>query len=240
MPNLQTQAYIRNYVQESVKNGIMNFVIRTVARALELIVTLAVGYEVSKITSDEKKDVWSYVEFFAVLTLCMCIWVVKCCCVNKFCVNCCIKCFNRYRNRDENIELENANDDENEPAEKLGPLETVLQKLHMILNRLAIGAIGFEIRKQLFKFKPLTTWDYVEISAIALFCIWILTVKYCVLKCHCLKLCCCFRCVKGCCLKKHESVETQSDESVAQNGLVSFNHGEFNENVHGQEEKDEN
>lgn len=210
MPTHQTQEYIRNYIRENVKNGIMNLIIRIVTNVLDWILTVTVGYEVNKITSEEKRDIWLYAEFFGVLTLCVWVWIMKCCCLNKFCINCCIKCATRRRRAEQNIE---ASGDENETGEKKGMFETVLEKLHMMLNRLAIGAIGFEIRKQISKFKPLTTWDYIEISLIILFCIWILTIKYCCLKCHCLK--CCGWCIKGCRFGKR-SVARESQNAQKQ------------------------
>lgn len=195
MPNTQTTAYIRNYIEQAVRNGVLNLIVRILTFILEWTVTLAVGYEVQKITSDIEKDIWTYVEFFSVLTLCVWIWIIKCCCVNKFCINCCINCINK--NQNQNVEAEN-----NEDGENVGIWQSILGKMHMILNRLAIGAIGFEVRKQLFKMKPLTTWDYVEISLIALFCVWILSIKYCILKCYCLK------CFCPCCFKPTNSNET--------------------------------
>lgn len=197
MPNIQTEAYIRSYIEENIRNDVMNFAIKIATFVLEWTITLAVGYEVQKITSDEKKDIWTFAEFFGVLALCVCIWIIKCCCLNKFCINCCINCFSKKRNQ-EDIEM---GDDDAEGEEKMSIFATVLGKIHMILNRLAIGAIGFELRKQLFNFKPLTNWDYIEISLIGLFCLWILTIKYCILKCYCLKCCC------PCCFNNEEEIE---------------------------------
>lgn len=204
MPHHQTQSYLRDYVQNAVKKDGMKLGIMIAGRVIDWLLTLAVGFETSKITSDESKDIWAYVEFFVVLTLCVCVWMMKCCCLNQFCINCglncCMKCFGKQRN-----DADDAND-EADPAEQLTLMQSILQKLHMVLNRLAIGAIGFEVRKQVFKMKPLTTWDYVEISLILLFTLWILTIKYCILKCHCLKIC--RWCTKSCCMKKTESNRT--------------------------------
>lgn len=215
---MQTQLYIRAYVEAKVKDGVWKFALRTVARVLDWLITLAVGYEVSKITSNDKpRDIWTFVEFFAVVALCILVWLMKCCCLNKFCITCCINCVVKREGQDEEI---GQNVNENEGGEKMGPIESVLEKIHMVLNRLAIGAIGFELRKQLFKFKPLTTWDYVEISIIALFCLWILTIKYCILKCHCLKICCCCcRRTNGCSAKKNEDIAL----THIQNGIESTN-----------------
>lgn len=192
----QTAAYIRDYIHQQIRDGILNLVVKIATFVLEWTITLAVGYEVQKITSDEKKDVWTYVEFCGILAVCVLIWLIKCCCVNKFCINCCINCFNKNRNQPD-IE---AGRDEN--GERMGLAASILEKIHMILNRLVIGAVGFEIRKQVFKFKPLTTWDYVEISLIASFCVWIISIKYCILKCYCLRCCC------PCCFKNQNEIET--------------------------------
>lgn len=222
MPNQQTQQYIRNYIEQTIKNDATNFAIKTVARALDWTITMAVGYEVGKITSDEAKDKWTYIEFAGVIALCACIWIIKCCCLNKFCINCCLNCFNK-RQQNEDIEIgneQNAVNAENTP--KIGIWANILQKMHMILNRLAVGAIGYEVRKQLFKFKPLGTWDYVEISIIGLFCLWILTIKYCILKCHFLKCCC------PCCFKKTSRRAQRIEVQVVQNESVTDNTSNVN------------
>lgn len=219
MPSVQTQAYLRNYIQTNVENGVWKFSLRIATNCLDWIITLATGYEVSKVTSDEKKDIWTFVEFFIVSTLCVFVWIVKCCCLNRFCITCCIKCCMKcaQRNQPEEIPMRNRDTDEAEAeaSEDVGTMKSILNKLHMILNRLAIGAIGFELRKQLFNFKPLTTWDYIEISAIVLFCIWILSIKYCILKCHCLK--CCYCCVRFVCCKKHQGTGTTIDQNEIKN-----------------------
>lgn len=216
MPNPRTKEYIRNYFEQNIKNDATNFAIKTAARILDWTITLAVGYEVSKITSDEKKDRWTYIEFFGVLTLCVWIWIMKCCCLNKFCINCCINCVNKRRNRNEDMEMRSGGGDDNaEQTPKIGIWANILQKLHIVLNRLAIGAIGYELRKQIFKFKPLGTWDYVEISIIALFCLWILTIKYCILECHFLKCCC------SCCFKEKNNDQERVEVEVTQNPSAS-------------------
>lgn len=200
------QQYIRNHIEQTIKNGATNFAIKTAVRVFDGIITLAVGYEVGKITSDDVKDVWTYVEFVVVLSLCACMWIVKCCCLNKFCINCFINCIGKKRNRREDIRMENENNARNTP--EIGIWEKILQTLHMILNRLAIGAIGYELKKQLtkqFQHKQFGTWDYIEITAITIFCLIIFTIKYCILKCYFLKCCC------SCCFKKNRT-ETECIE----------------------------
>lgn len=219
MPNQQTTAYIRSYIensiQDAVRDGVLDLVVRILTFVLEWTVTFALGYEVQKITSAENRDIWTFVEFFSVFTVCVCIWIIKCCCVNEFCINCCLKCMKKNRPAP-TVEPE----PEPEQGERVGIMKSILGKMHMVLNRLAIGAIGFEVKKQLSKLQPLTTWDYVEISLIALFCIWILSIKYCILKCYLLKYCC------PCCFKKQVEAErieiaalqTQGEAANTQNG----------------------
>lgn len=207
MASLQTETYLRNYIRTNVENGVWKFSLKIATNVLDWLITLAVGYEVEKITSDERKNVWTFVEFFGIVMLCIWIWIIKCCCLNRFCITCCINCVRGKQQED----MENGQ--ESEATEKVGIVKNILSKMHMVLNRLAIGAIGFEVRKQLFKFKPLTTWDYVEISIVILFCIWILSIKYCILKCHCL-ICCCW-CIKGCCFRKEEEVELKVIQTQA-------------------------
>lgn len=190
----QTQNYLRIYIQTNIKNGVWKFALRIATMVLDFLITMAVGYEIEKITSDETKDNWTFVEFFTVLILCLLIWIIKCCCLNRFCITCCYKCV--HGKRQEGDEMEDG--PEEETNEKVGMLESVLNKVHMILNRLAIGVLGYELRKQLFNSEPLSTWDFVEISMIILFCIWIMTIKYCILKCSCP------RCSKGNCSQKDE------------------------------------
>lgn len=194
MPTVQSD-FVYTYIILGAKNFLINNAIRNLALAFEWVVTLGVGYEINKMFDGNfwHKDVWAFVEFFVVIFACVCIWIVKCCCINKFCINFwCLRHCNKKSNEAEEIEMRNDQSTlpVGENANK-GPLNAVLDKLHMVLNRLAIGAVGYELRKQLFKMKPLTTWDYVEISVVILFCLWILSIKYCILKCYCLRCCCC-------------------------------------------------
>lgn len=210
---MKTQLYIRAYVEDKVRDGVWKFALRTVAKVLDWLITLAVGYEVNKITSDdEPRDIWTFVEFFVVVALCVLIWVMKCCCLNKFCITCCINCMVKRGGQDEEI---GQNENEIEGGKKLSPFESVLAKVHMILNRLVVGAVGFELRKQLFKMKALTLWDYVEISIIALFCLWVLMIKYCILKCHCLTFCCCCCRLNGRLAEKGEDIAMQCTQNEA-------------------------
>lgn len=221
MPNLQTQAYLRNYIQTNIENGIWKFALRITTNVLDWIITFGVGYEVDKITSDDKKDIWVFVEFFGVLTLCTWIWIIKFCCLNRFCISCWFRCCSKcvHRSQQEDISMGNPEDNGAEAdndTERVGRVEMILDKLHMILNRLGIISVGYELRKQLFKLKPLTFWDYFEISVITLFCIWILTIKYCVLNCGCIKFCCWG--LKGCsCVRKRETVGI----AIAENGTIN-------------------
>lgn len=210
---MKTQLYIRAYVEDKVRDGVWKFALRTLARVLDWMITLAVGYEVNRITSnDEPRDIWTFVEFFVVVALCVLVWVMKCCCLNKFCITCCINCVVKRNGQDEEI---GQHVNEIEEGKKMSAIESVLEKVHMILNRLVIGAVGFELRKQLFKMKALTTWDYVEISIIALFCLWVLTIKYCILKCHCLKFCCCCCRLTKCSTEKVENIQMRCMQNEA-------------------------
>lgn len=182
---------LENVAQEYVKNQTISLALKIAGMVIEYVLVLILGYEVHKITSsDQPKDVWLFVEFFSVLSLCALIWVMKCCCLNKFCINCCI-------NRIKGKQSEDGNPTDAEPQEKVSTWKCIVRKLHMILNRLAVGAIGYEVRKRIFAKKPMNNWDYAEVAAVALFCIWIFTIKYCILKCYAFK--CCANCLKGCC-----------------------------------------
>lgn len=202
MCNQQTTAYFRKYIDRTISNGILNTVVECLIFIFEWTVTFGVGYEVEKITSGEEKTTWTYVEFFVVLQLCAWIWIIKFCCIRKSCIKRCVKCYNKNSKQKENEKPE-----EKPPKKKVGIFKRILNTLHMTLNRLAIGAIGYELRKQLFtrKLKPFGFWDYVEVISIVLFTIWILSIKYCLLKCYCLKCCC-----PGCFNKKGDKADKET------------------------------
>lgn len=196
---------LENVIQEYLKNSAIQMALNIAPMIIEYLLVLALGYEVNKIFSDEPKDVWTFVEFFGVLSLCALIWMMKCCCLNKFCITCCINCV-KEKSDEENTA-------EPEPEEKVGLFKKIIRKLHLILNRLAVGAVGYEIRKRIFAKKPMGTWDIVEVVAIVLFCIWIFTIKYCILNGHLFKACCCFKC--RCSQKKTED-DAQNDPNTTQ------------------------
>lgn len=189
MVNQPNAHRLENVVQEYMKNSAIKFALSIVSMAIEYVLILILGYEVNKIFSDEPKDVSTFVEFFVVLSFCMLIWIMKCCCLNKFCINCCINQIKGKQTEDTTTA------DELEPKEKVSLMKKIVRTLHMILNRIAVGAVGYEIRKRLFAKEPMNNWDYAEVIAVGLFCVWIFTIKYCILKCYVLKCCCpCLKC----------------------------------------------
>lgn len=194
MPNIQTQAYLRNYIQSNIENGAWKFGLRIATHVFDWTLTFASGYELEKFKSTEKKDIWTYAELFGIFTLISWIWIIKFCCLNRFCITCCVKCCVRcsQRGRQEEMQMRNRDEDDDESTESVGIVKRVLNILHMILNRLGIGAVGFEAKRHVFTFKPFKpTWKtWLEMSLVGIFCIWILSIKYCILKCYCLKCCC--------------------------------------------------
>lgn len=205
----QTTAYVEEYIGESITEWVVN----GIAFLIEWILVLAVGYEIRKITSEDvqiTKNVWPFVELFIVLSLCAFVYIIKCCCLKL-----CVKYW--FQKVKEDIELERREESGAMENTKNGGIwKRILNSAHMALNRVVIGAVGYEIKKQIFSTKILQwdTWDYVEITLVVLFCMWVLLFKYCVLKCVFLRYCCrkCFR-------KKEDnsdrSLETHNQTSTA-------------------------
>lgn len=73
----QTQNYLQNYIRSNIEDGIWGFALRIATTALEFLLIIVIGYEVEKIISDEKKEIWAFVEFFGVSTFCLWIWIKK-------------------------------------------------------------------------------------------------------------------------------------------------------------------
>lgn len=176
------QHRLQNVVQEYLKNEAISLIVKIIGMAIEWILILILGYEVNKLTSNESTDFSILAEFFGVLALCVLIWILKCCCLKRLC----------------NKIIEQAqNADESEPTKpNTGCTKSIVQKLHLILNRVAVAAVGYEIRKRLFAKEPMNNWDYAEVIAVILFCVWIFTIKYCISKCKCLGFC-------SCCAENH-------------------------------------
>lgn len=195
MVNQTNQHRLENVMHDYVKNGLKSLIIRFMGMAIEWILVLILGFETNKITSsDEPRDIWTFVEFFIVASLCVLVWVMKCCCLA-----CCMNCF--FNQIESGLRQ---GDNGNLPADNIGLVQKIIQRLHLILNRFAVGAVGYEIRKRLFATKPMNGWDYAEITIITIFCVGIFTIKYCVLNCYCLNFICC--CCKGCRQRVQQSV----------------------------------
>lgn len=178
MVDQPNQHRIENVIQEYMKNGVINLIVRIIGMSIEWVIVLILGFQWHKLTSDDPKDVWTLVNFFVVLSLCVLIWILKCCCLKRIC-------------KQIMEDAQGADADENVPQEKVGLVKSLVRKLHLILNRVAVAAVGYEIRKRLFAKKPMNNWDYAEVIAVILFCIWIFTIKYCILKCKCFVSCGC-------------------------------------------------
>lgn len=73
----RTQNYLQNYIRSSVEDGVWDFAFRIATTALEFLLIIVIGYEVEKIISAEKKEMWAFVEFVGVTTLCLWIWIKK-------------------------------------------------------------------------------------------------------------------------------------------------------------------
>lgn len=66
-----------NYIRSNFENEFWEFAFRIATTVFEFFLIIVIGYEVEKIISDEKKEIWSFVEFFSVSTLCIWIWIKK-------------------------------------------------------------------------------------------------------------------------------------------------------------------
>lgn len=198
------QHRIENVVQEYMSNGVINLIVRIVGISIEWILVLILGFEWNKLISHHPRDIWTLVEFFTVLSLCVLIWLLKCCCLKRIC-----------RKFIENSQ--GADVDENVPKEEVGLIKAIVQKLHLILNRVAVAVVGYEIRKRLFAKTPMDNWDYAEVIAVILFCVWIFTIKYCILKCKCIELCrSCSKCHGNPKDKDVEASNTPSEPKVSE------------------------
>lgn len=185
----ETRAYLREYINDCIRNETVRYAVQIVTTVIDLALSLAIGYELQKLTSDESNTVWTYIEFVIVLILCWFVWIISCCCINEFCINCAIDCYECLQRKDQE---EDSQSDEAE--EKRGILESISEKMQMVLTRLLIIAIGYVIRKEIFRTEPWGVWDTIEIVIIVIFCLWLIALKCCFPKCCHLK--CLWRCIK--------------------------------------------
>lgn len=196
MVSQETRTFLRKYINDCIRNETVRYGVTIATTVIELALSLAIGYELQNITSDEPNTAWTYVEFAIVLVLCLFVWIISCCCINEFCISCAIDCYNCLQDREEDSQSDEA-------KEKKGILESILKKIQMVLTRLLIIAIGYEMRKEIFRTKPWRVWDTIEIVIIIIFCLWLIALKYCFLECYHLK--CLWRCFRCRCLSSFDS-----------------------------------
>lgn len=194
MASPQTISELQNYINQH-KEPVMSFVRKVPAMALDYIVTtvvaMAVGYEVNKLACDGPKNVWTVAEFFGISTLCTWRWIVDYCSLNHFCANFCISYVKWGRSQDGDTQ----NADAPEVDEELTMVESILQRVQMVLGTLESGVFGFELRYKLFDTMPLNNWDYDKL------------IKYLtVIKIIIYVIKCCHWCLKGRLFKKEGAI----------------------------------